>query len=169
MPTCDTAGVLGPAVSIVAGFQAAEAIKILLGATDAVSRALLTFDVWTNELRRVDLSGARASDCACCVKRSFTHLDGAGGAMTASLCGRDTVQVLPMTPGRIDLTELARRLAPHGAFRATPFLLKGPLSEERGDEGGPVQLAVFTNGRALISGVSRPERARSIYAKYVGG
>ena len=31
LPTCDTAGVLGPVISIVSGVQAAEALKILVG------------------------------------------------------------------------------------------------------------------------------------------
>ena len=39
--TCETAGVLGPTVSIVASYQAAEALKLLSGNKDAVNRELL--------------------------------------------------------------------------------------------------------------------------------
>src|SRR5213076_1079246 len=39
--TCETAGVLSPIVNIVASFQVAEAIKILTGHLDKVSRDLL--------------------------------------------------------------------------------------------------------------------------------
>lgn len=166
--TCDTAGVLGPAVSIVAGFQAAEAIKALVGAQDSISRSLLMFDVWANELRRIDVSGARASDCPCCAERTFVQLDGADSSLAASLCGRSMVQVLPQSPAPVDLAALARRLAPVGAFSVSAFLLKGTLAGEKGDAGEPIELTVFPNGRALIRGVTRPERARSLYAKYVG-
>src|SRR5215211_8869979 len=41
--TCETAGVLGPIVSIVASFQAAEAIKLLTGRLDKVNRELVYF------------------------------------------------------------------------------------------------------------------------------
>jgi molybdopterin-synthase adenylyltransferase len=37
MPTCDTAGVIGPAVTMIASFQAAEALKILTGNFDRVN------------------------------------------------------------------------------------------------------------------------------------
>src|SRR5436309_5045780 len=46
--TCETAGVLGPIVSIVASFQAAEAFKILTGQLDRINRDLIYIDVWEN-------------------------------------------------------------------------------------------------------------------------
>ena len=46
--TCETAGVLGPIVNIIASFQATEALKILTGHRDRVNRELLYFDVWDN-------------------------------------------------------------------------------------------------------------------------
>src|SRR5436305_11143034 len=50
--TCETAGVLGPVVNIIASFQAAEAIKILVGKRDRVNRELVYIDVWENVYRR---------------------------------------------------------------------------------------------------------------------
>ena len=38
----------------------------------------------------------------------------------------------------------------------------------RGDDGGPIELTLFPNGRAIIKGVHSPQQARAIYAKYVG-
>ncbi len=64
--TCDTAGVLGPAVGVVASLQAAEAIKILSGNTDAIVGALISIDVWTGEMRRLELKWLRDSACTCC-------------------------------------------------------------------------------------------------------
>lgn len=171
-PTCDTAGVLGPAVSIVAGFEAAEAIKVLLGAWDRVARSLLTLDLWSNELRRMDVSGARRADCPCCGRGEHPHLDGSAASEAATLCGRGSVQVAPSddaASARIDLVRLAATLAPHGSFSATPYMLRGVLSAERSDTGEPIELAVFPNGRAIIKGTTKPDHARTLYARYIGG
>ncbi len=51
--TCDTAGVLGPVTSAVAALQAAEALKVLLGAWERVDRCLTVIDQWTGEHPRV--------------------------------------------------------------------------------------------------------------------
>ena len=46
--TCETAGVLGPIVNIIASYQATEAIKILAGKRETINRELLYFDIWEN-------------------------------------------------------------------------------------------------------------------------
>src|SRR5256885_6579555 len=51
--TCGTAGVLGPIVSIVASFQAAEAFKILTGQLETINRDLVYVDVWEHITRRI--------------------------------------------------------------------------------------------------------------------
>ncbi|MGH7285158.1 MAG: ThiF family adenylyltransferase, partial [Polyangiaceae bacterium] len=52
-PTCDTTGVLGPAASIVASWQALEAIKLLTGNREALSRFLFSFDLWENRFQQI--------------------------------------------------------------------------------------------------------------------
>jgi molybdopterin/thiamine biosynthesis adenylyltransferase len=53
LQTCDTAGVLGPAISVVAGYQAVEALKLLTGHTEAILAGLLTIDFWKNRHRSI--------------------------------------------------------------------------------------------------------------------
>ncbi|MBX3375255.1 MAG: ThiF family adenylyltransferase [Phycisphaeraceae bacterium] len=172
-PTCDTAGVLAPAVAIVAARQVAEAIKLLAGALDAVDRTFVSFDLWPAQERRVSLHAARNPECPCCARGSFSFLDGRRREEALTLCGRDTVQIRPPDLERdvapIDLDRLAERLAPHGTFRRVGPLLRGTLRDERPDAGEAVTLTLFHDGRALLHGVTRPERARQIYARYVGG
>ena len=60
-PTCDTAGILGPIVNVIASFQACEAIKILSGQRQAVSRTLNVFDLWENRLRQINLDSLRGA------------------------------------------------------------------------------------------------------------
>lgn len=165
-PTCDTAGVLGPAVSIVAGYQAAEAMKVLLGLHDRVLRSLLSFDLWQG--RRTRIEPQRDPDCRCCVHRRFDYLDAGDGVAVASLCGQGAVQVSPPRETTIELKQLHERLAGVGSFRLTEFLVTGTLGEERGQGGEAIGLTVFADGRAVVRGVRSPERARAIYARYVG-
>jgi hypothetical protein len=42
------------------------------------------------------------------------------------------------------------------------------LTGEQGEDGEPIELTVFPGGRAIIRGTSRPETARSVYARYIG-
>lgn len=157
-PTCETAGVLGPAVVMAGAMQAAEAIKLLSGNAGAVSRDLATFDVWENTWRRVALP-VRRTDCPCCGLGRFEFLEGASGD-EAVLCGREAVQVTPRAAAQVDLASLARRLAPHGAVSASEHLVRAAI------EG--VEMTVFADGRAIVKGTTRPEVARSAYAKWVG-
>src|SRR5215471_10449175 len=60
-PTCDTAGILGSIVNVVASIQSSEAIKILSGHADAVSRQLMVIDLWDNQVRQLNLDQLRAS------------------------------------------------------------------------------------------------------------
>src|SRR3954454_9582987 len=92
--TCETAGVLGPIVNIVASFQVAEALKILTGKLDKVNRELIYIDVWENIQRKIKIAPLLGKvDCPCCQRRQFEWLDGLHGAQTTSLCGRNAVQI----------------------------------------------------------------------------
>lgn len=169
LPTCDTVGVLGPVIAIVAGVEAAEALKVLLGRTDLVHIAMLDFDVWSNERRRLDVSALRDADCPCCGLGRYEFLEGAFASSSAVLCGQKAVQVLPPDGApRVALEEIVRALSRHGDFRANAFVARGALADERGEEGDPIEITIFADGRAIVKGTKSTERARSIYARYVG-
>jgi molybdopterin-synthase adenylyltransferase len=167
--TCDTAGVLGSAIGIVAACQAADAIKIMTGNGAMLSRSLLSFDLWTNERRRIDLSNAKRADCVCCGLRRFEHLRGEHTREAAKLCGQDAVQIAATDAEvTLDLAGLAARLAGAGAgvgdVKSSEHVVSAVL---KGEEGEP-QIAVFRDGRAIVYGTRSLERARGLYARYVG-
>jgi molybdopterin/thiamine biosynthesis adenylyltransferase len=156
-PTCETAGVLNPITSAVASLQTAEALKILAGRADRVSRRITTIDVWSGVIRQVNQPSPRP-DCPCCGLRQFVYLDGARRA-PISLCGRNAVQIHERSRP-VDLDDLRRRLEPLGEVRANEFALRFFLP--------PYEMTVFPDGRAIIKGTQDTALARGLYAKYVG-
>lgn len=164
-PTCETAGVLAPAAAMIGAMQAAEAIKLLVGADDAVSRDLVEFDPWAGFFRAVDLSRSKDPDCPCCGQSNFEFLH-APDPEAAALCGRNAVQVMPVKggqAGRLDLEAMAGALRTAGEVTRSAFMVRAVLYEPSG-----VTLSVFRDGRAVIEGVEDPARARAIYARYIG-
>jgi adenylyltransferase/sulfurtransferase len=159
--TCETAGVLGPVVSIIASFQAAEAFKILTGQLDRINRELIYLDVWDNIQRRIKIAPLLGKvDCPCCQRRRFEWLEGEQGTQTTSLCGRNAVQVAHRSPSKLNFEELARQLATQGEVSYNRFLLKFVVDGH--------EFTVFPDGRAIIKGTSDVDRARTLYAKYIG-
>ena len=156
-PTCDTAGVIGPAVGVVASLQSSEAIKLLAGRKEALSGGLQTIDVWRNTFQRVQVP--RLAACEVCVGRRFRHLE-AASSMAVSLCGRNAVQISPAPGASLDLVQAEQRLAPLGPVRRNAYLLKFAADG--------CELTLFPDARAIIQGTDDVARARSLYARYVG-
>src|SRR5437660_2806996 len=123
--TCETAGVLGPIVNIIASYQANEALKILTGRLDRVNRDLLFFDVWDNVQKQIRIAPLLGKvDCPCCQRRRFEWLDGDQGSHTTSLCGRNAVQVAHRAATRLNFEDLAKHLEMLGEVSYNRFLLK---------------------------------------------
>ncbi|MHA7812957.1 MAG: ThiF family adenylyltransferase [Phycisphaerales bacterium] len=160
-PTCESVGVFSPVSSIVASYQASEALKLLLGHRGRVMGSLLEFDLWEGQRRRIDLSGSRDPDCPCCVGKRFEFLD-RDEEDTVSICGKDAIQINPINRQRLDLERIRDTLSEHGDFEHLGVLVKGVLDETQHT------LSIFHDGRAIIEGVTDPAIARSVYARYIG-
>jgi len=156
-PTCDTAGVLNTAVSIVASLQANEAIKLLVGKKEALLGGLQTLDVWHNTQQLIRVP--RSASCIVCGKREFRHLE-ANPSGATSLCGRNAVQIVPPRGSTLDLAEAERRLSALGKVRRNAYLLKLAVDG--------CELTLFPDARAIVQGTDDVARARSLYARYVG-
>ncbi len=159
-PTCDTAGVLGPTIAAVTAQQAAIALSLIVGRVQGFDRSMHSIDPWIGEDRRT-ATGPPREDCPCCQNRRFDWLSGAKEATEETLCGRSTVQILPLQPDAIDLAALAGRLEPHGNVVHADGAVRVDLSQEG------VRLTVFEDSRALV-GVEDPILARTLYDRFVG-
>jgi molybdopterin-synthase adenylyltransferase len=155
--TCETAGILNSAASLVASIEAVEALKFLVGATDKLRRTLLAFDLWSNEHSEISAARPR-SDCRSCGQRDFIHLAGEGRPHI-TLCGRNSVQIHERHRP-VNFAEITERLRAHGTVRHNDFVLKF-LRE-------PYELTLFPDGRAIIKGTTDTAVARSLYARFVG-
>ena len=159
LASCETAGVIGAIVTLVAAVQWAEAVKILVGDHQHLGRGLATFDLWTNDYL-LATGFPRLADCPCCALRRFDYLEARATSQTTTLCGRNAVQVSPGQPLRLDLAELGRRLAAAGDVFTSAYLVRLTVDSH--------ELTVFADGRAIVKGTSEPSVARSLYARYIG-
>lgn len=159
--TCDTVGVLGPAVSMIAACQAIEAIKLLTHSTNETLGQLQVFDMWRGTQRMISLAALTAGDdCPACKKRDYEFLEGRRSAAALVLCGKNAVQVQAPAAQRINLKEMGERLSVHGEVQVNAFLLR--VQVER------YHITLFTDGRAIIAGTEDPAIARSLYSKLIG-
>jgi len=162
-PTCDTAGVLATAVQVVASFQATEAMKLLMGRMDELHRRLIQIDVWSARISCIAAADSKPSpNCPCCGGKQFPYLEGRIGSETSTLCGRNAVQIRRASAESIHLPSIAEKL--RGVAKApvqlNQYLLRASFAE--------FELTLFSDGRAIIKGTSDPQRAKAVYAKYVG-
>ncbi|MFB3922466.1 MAG: ThiF family adenylyltransferase [Terriglobia bacterium] len=155
--TCDTVGVIGPAVAWTAAIQVTEAMKVLLGRTSELHGTLMSYDVWkylsTSITPRID------PICPACQGRDYVHLR-EGVETHTTLCGRDAVQIRPRESRALDLEALATRLSQFGSVHRNDYLVRTMLDG--------CELTLFLDGRAIIKGTDDPAVARGIYAKYIG-
>jgi adenylyltransferase/sulfurtransferase len=157
--TCDTAGVLGSIPGIIGNLAAAEGIKLLIGARDALNRGLTWIDCWYNSFNQTPIE-TPVPDCPTCQQHRFEFLERPASSAGATLCGRDAVQVRPPAPVTLDLPALAGRLTTIGSVRQGPHLVRLVVP--------PHELTIFEDGRAIVKGTSDVAVARGLYARYVG-
>jgi molybdopterin/thiamine biosynthesis adenylyltransferase len=159
-PTCETAGVLSPIVNVIASLQAMEALKLLSGNRDQLNPAMTLVDLWNNQLRTINVAASRSADCPTCGQRVFAWLEGGRGAAITRLCGRNSVQISPVSAEPLDLAALEKKLSEVGRVTANGFLVRLEVDQ--------YQITVFADGRTLVGGTDDVAEARTVQAKYIG-
>ena len=156
--TCDTAGIIAPIVHVIAAFQVAQGLKILVGESPA--QEILQIDVWTGTWQTISANGARSEECRCCGQHQFHFLEGQENARLTRLCGRNAVQISPPRPTRSDFQQISKRLDKSAKIDLNEYLLRIRV------EG--YEIALFADGRSIIRGTDDFSEARALYAKYIG-
>ncbi|MEC1106031.1 thiazole biosynthesis adenylyltransferase ThiF [Bacillus velezensis] len=157
--TCDTAGIISPAVLQTAVFQAADALKLLTGGS--IEHVLRSFDLWKNERSEINVARLRSADCPSCGTNDYPFLSYENQTKAAVLCGRNTVQIRAGISEQFDLQKLAGQLRRTGLdVSANPYLISFCKDN--------FKMVLFRDGRALIHGTSDISRAKSFYHKWIG-
>jgi adenylyltransferase/sulfurtransferase len=158
-PTCDTAGVLLPAVQMITAHQAMLAVQYLSHPDHPMPMDMLLIDGWRHILRSIATDRLRSVGCPSC-QGSRDFLRGKAGGEVAVLCGRNAVQITPTHPQETDLGKIAKRWEGQGLDRSNPFLVRW--------QQGEWSITLFRDGRAVVGGTEDPAVARSLLARWVG-
>jgi molybdopterin/thiamine biosynthesis adenylyltransferase len=160
-PTCDTAGIIGPIVHLVAALEVAEALKILTGNVSRVNRKLVTMDLWENQVSILDLTHYQKDpECIACGRRNFEFLERGQTGRGRLLCGSDAVQIAVQSAQSVDFVPIAARLAPIAEVSYNKYLLRAKVEA--------FEIALFRDGRGIVRGTRDVEEASRVYAKYIG-
>jgi sulfur carrier protein ThiS adenylyltransferase len=155
-PTCDTAGIIPPAVQVVSGWQVVEALKILIGDFAAVRRQLWASDLWTGTFQRLNLAAWRNPACAVCGAQPQFPLLTAGDSAAVVLCGRDAVQIRRPSA---DLVQLRERVG-SALITANDYMVRWKDGEQTA--------SCFRDGRVIVQGVHDAVQARAFCDRWLG-
>ncbi len=160
-PTCDTAGVVGPVVGVLAGISATEALKLLVGHGE-LNTGIIHIDLWDISLEQFAGSGPRA-DCVACGQHRYEFLEQERGSTSISLCGRNAVQIrVAGGAGTYSLDKLAGQIGRVATVTAAnDYLLRFTVPPD-------YEITMFADGRAIIKGTDDETVARALYARYIG-
>jgi adenylyltransferase/sulfurtransferase len=159
-PTCDTVGVLGTAVNIIASVEVTEGLKILVGKRDSLLRKLIYIDAWQGTWNSFEIK-KDDKRCPVCDDRHFTFLKKREGIVLTNRCGQNAVQITPPTLMKISFPELTSRLKPLGEVSYNDYIFGFTIK--------PYEFIVFHDGRTIIKGTTDESEAKTLFAKYIGG
>ncbi|WP_114352183.1 MoeB/ThiF family adenylyltransferase [Saliterribacillus persicus] len=161
--TCDTVGIIAPAVQMVVAHQMTEVLKILVGKEENLSHKLIGFDVWKNERMELKVDRLKKPECSSCSKtRTYPNLTYSSQLKTAVLCGRNTVQIRPTHHKQMNFDNFTKQLMKNKQLQVTKndYLLAFEIEEHR--------IVLFKDGRTLIHGTKDIQLAKKLYYQYVG-
>ncbi|MCS4486019.1 ThiF family adenylyltransferase [Staphylococcus americanisciuri] len=154
--TCDTVGVIQPAVTMTTSLQLRDALKVL---TDTSVMPKLTYgDLWDGTHQTFGFGRMQREACSTCGKHpEYPYLQ-QRPTNYASLCGRDTVQYQHegLTYEQLE----AYLKSCHMAYHTNGYLLQFEYKGHR--------IVAFQNGRLLIHGMREVQQAKKLIHQLFG-
>ncbi|WP_223154990.1 ThiF family adenylyltransferase [Alkalibacillus aidingensis] len=159
--TCDTAGIISPAVQITAARQCAEALKYITGHQDRMETKLQFEDVWEGISKKIGIRKLKNPNCPTCGEKpeypSLTtyQLD------SNVLCGRNTVQLMTSKERQFSLEGLTTTLDQQQIdYKRNQFFVQFYYTDFR--------IIAFSNGRFLFHGTKDLKTAKKVYHSLFG-
>ena len=154
--TCDTVGVIQPAVTMTTSFQITDALKILTHQDTDIK--LKYGDVWEGYHHAIGFKNMQNDSCSTCGQSpTYPYLNNSQ-RQYATLCGRDTVQYINK-----DITQemlISFLNSHHIQFKQNPYMIVFSFKGYR--------IVAFNGGRLLIHGLTRPNEATKLINQLFG-
>ncbi|QLK86642.1 ThiF family adenylyltransferase [Staphylococcus sp. 17KM0847] len=155
--TCDTVGVIQPAVTMATSLQLRDALKIL---TETPITARLTYgDIWEGLHQSYGFSRLQRKTCTTCGESpTYLYMKREQHVDYAVLCGRDTVQYQHPSLSYKQMIDYLE--ARHIRYHTNGYLIQFMFDTYR--------IVAFQNGRLLIHGMREPAQAQTLIRKLFG-
>ena len=151
LQTCNTRGVLGATPGIIGAMQAMEAIKLISCAGTPLKGKLMVCDFNDMSFATIDIS--KRANCPAC---QGERVPAALGEKLVWLCGRETVNINPEAPLKINLNNVYEQIRKQFKVRVKSQLA---VMFDYGD----LEVSLFNGGRMLIKNVKSEKAALSAY------
>ena len=148
---CNTRGVLGATTGIIGALQAMETLKLLAGVGSTLKNKLMVCDFSDMDFTVIDIS--KSVHCPVCHGAVPSIV---GGQRLVWLCGKETANINPEKPIKINLDEVCPQIRKHFKMR-----LKSRLALMFDYK--TYEVSLFSGGRMLIKGVVDEKTALTVY------
>lgn len=151
--TCDTRGVVGATPGIIGAMQAMEAIKVLAGMGSPLTGKLMVCDF--NDMYFTTVDTSKAANCPVC-QGTLPQLE--RQERLVWLCGRDTANINPEKPLKLNLDEVYGTVKQRFKVRVKSHLA---IIFDYGN----LEVSLFNGGRMLIKNVQNENAALKAYSE----
>ncbi len=149
--TCDTRGVLGATPGIIGTMQAMETIKVLTGMGSPLKGKLMVCDF--NDMYFTTVDTSKAANCPAC-RGTLAPLE--RRERLVWLCGRNTANINPEKPLKLNLNEVYETVRQRFNVRLKSHL--AIIFDYKG-----LEVSLFNGGRMLIKNVQNEKAALKAY------
>jgi molybdopterin/thiamine biosynthesis adenylyltransferase len=149
--TCDTRGVVGATPGIIGAMQAMEAIKVLTSMGSPLKGKLMVCDF--NDMYFITMDISKRANCPAC---QGTLAPPVLDEKLVWLCGRNTVNINPEKPLKLNLTEVYGTIKQHFSVRVKSHL--AIIFDYKN-----LEVSLFNGGRMLMKNVPNKKSALKAY------